>query len=128
KIFKSNWVNTLLNVRQKSITQLLEIIVGDERYFEQYLFDQQFSHPGLSGLVSTIEEQPSSFFTYRPVKLFDLVYLELLFELEVLEKKRGVNFEPLVNSNSKYKPIDIFELETPSDYWKVLELWQKSFE
>jgi hypothetical protein len=30
---------------------LLRITVGDSRFFKQYIFDQQFSHPGWSGIV-----------------------------------------------------------------------------
>ena len=56
-IFTSKRAKKLL-FNKASITQLLEIIVGKEELFEQYLFDQQFSHPGWSGMIATIESNP----------------------------------------------------------------------
>ena len=43
-IFKNKRAKELLYSERLQIKGLLKIIVGDERYFEQYLFDQQFSH------------------------------------------------------------------------------------
>lgn len=55
-IFNSNRVKQLLFSEDLSISHLLKIIVGNESYFEQYLFDQQFSHKGWSGMIATVEE------------------------------------------------------------------------
>ena len=52
-IFTSKRVKELL-FNKASITQLLEIVVGKEELYEHYLFDQQFSHPGWSGMIATI--------------------------------------------------------------------------
>jgi uncharacterized protein YbcC (UPF0753/DUF2309 family) len=53
--FKSGRAKKLLH-ENLTITDLLKILVGDEAYFNQYLFDQQFSHRGWSGMVATVEE------------------------------------------------------------------------
>ena len=54
-LFKTPRAKQLLFDNEISIKKLLEIVVGDASYFEQYLFDQQFSHRGWSGLVSSVE-------------------------------------------------------------------------
>jgi uncharacterized protein YbcC (UPF0753/DUF2309 family) len=127
KLFRSKRVIKLLKKSEKSLIELLELIVGDERFYTQYLLDQQYSHPGISGLVSAIESKPSSLNNFRPIALFDLVYLELLFELESLEKFVNVNFKPLA-IGIECEPEDIFREVPTSDYWKVIELWQESLE
>ena len=58
--FKTKRAKQLLLNGNNSIADLLKIVVGNEAYFEQYLFDQQFSHQGWSGIVSAIEDQPNS--------------------------------------------------------------------
>ena len=48
-IFKTERARNLLLAQETSIADLLKILVGDERWYEHYLFDQQFAHPGWSG-------------------------------------------------------------------------------
>lgn len=59
-LFKTPRAKQLLFDNEISIKKLLEIVVGDASYFEQYLFDQQFSHRGWSGLVSSVESNPET--------------------------------------------------------------------
>ncbi len=127
KLFQSKRVIEFLNKKDKSLAELLELIVGDERYYDQYLLDQQYSHPGLSGMICAIESKPDSVYANRPITLFDAIYLELLFELESLEKFVNINFKPLA-IGVKYEPENIFEDVQSNDYWEVIELWQESFE
>src|SRR5688572_23443307 len=60
--FKTKKARDLLHDKSCTITKLLEIVVGKgkESYFEQYVYDQQFSHRGWSGMVSTLENKPES--------------------------------------------------------------------
>ena len=44
--FRTKKVRNKFITGDYSLSGLLKTIVGDERYYEQYLFDQQFSHPG----------------------------------------------------------------------------------
>ncbi|MEY2701907.1 MAG: hypothetical protein RLY43_540, partial [Bacteroidota bacterium] len=53
----------------KSVSELLHILVGNDLYFENYLFDQQFSHPGWSGMVATLEHNPTSLLDQRKITL-----------------------------------------------------------
>jgi uncharacterized protein YbcC (UPF0753/DUF2309 family) len=77
-IFKSKRARKLLLQGDHSIHHLLEILVGDEAYFEQYLFDQQFSHQGWSGIVSAIEEKPEALLDSRKISLHDLIVFRII--------------------------------------------------
>ena len=76
-----------------SIEALLQMVVGDEAYFEQYLFDQQFSHRGWSGMVATIEDKPESLLSRREISLHDLIIFELLLEIDHLEHQLGPGWQ-----------------------------------
>lgn len=56
--FKTERAKKLLLNENCSIIDLLQIVVGDESLYKQYLFDQQFTHQGWSGMVSAVEDQP----------------------------------------------------------------------
>ena len=127
KLFSSKKAIKLLSKKDKSLKELLRLIVGDEAYYAQYLLDQQYAHPGLSGLVCAIEAKPDAVYDSRPVTLFDLIYLELLFELEALENFVNKNFKPLA-IGVDFLSENIFNDVPNNDYWKVLELWQEAFE
>lgn len=127
KIFRSKKAIQLLHKQNKCLADILKLIVGDERYYEQYLIDQQYTHPGISGMVCAIEKKPDAIYANRPISLFELVYLELLLELESLESSVNKNFKPLT-IGAEYEPEDIFREAESNEYWEVLELWHRSFE
>lgn len=127
KIFHSKRVLQLLYKKDKSLSDVLCLIVGDERYYEQYLLDQQYTHPGISGMVCAIEKKPEAVYVNRPISLFELIYLELLMELEALEESVNKNFRPLA-IGVDFEPEDIFREVESNEYWEVLELWHRSFE
>ncbi len=52
-----------------------------------YVFDQQFAHPGWSGMVSVLESQPESLLDTKRITLEDLVLVECLMEIDALDKK-----------------------------------------
>ncbi|MFT6638625.1 MAG: hypothetical protein ACJAYP_001202 [Flavobacterium sp.] len=126
KIFTSKRAKKLLfgNV---SIFELLKVIVGDERYFEMYLFDQQFTHPGWSGMVATLESNPSSLLDKRKISLTEFIKLELLLEINALDNKFGENWAPLA-SRIQEDPIDLFSEISNDEYFEVLSIWQQAFE
>jgi uncharacterized protein YbcC (UPF0753/DUF2309 family) len=105
--FKSGRAKKLLH-ENLTITDLLKIVVGDEAYFNQYLFDQQFSHRGWSGMVATVEEKPDTLFDTRIISLNDLIIFELLLEIDALDSQLGKNWIPLAQIY-KQAPIDLFE-------------------
>ena len=110
-----------------NITKLLEILVGDESLYENYLFDQQFSHPGWSGLVAMIEKQPESLLDPRPIKLEELIILELILEIDVLEKKRKGNWKPFGSYDLEKPPYILAQTESNTEY-EALSMWQEAYE
>lgn len=125
-IFTSKRAKKLL-FNKASITQLLEIIVGKEELFEQYLFDQQFSHPGWSGMIATIESNPSSLLDTKKITFEELVKFELLLEIDALDKKFNANWSPL-GFKVRVEEYDLFETIKYNELFDVLSLWQQAFE
>jgi uncharacterized protein YbcC (UPF0753/DUF2309 family) len=111
-----------------SITTLLEKLVGDkDSLYEQYLYDQQFSHQGWSGMVSTVEDLPQSLLDTRIIKLDDFILFELLLEYDALNYKLGQSWAPVGN----FITDEIIPLHDPivySEKMDVLSLWQEAFE
>ena len=70
--FKTNRVKKLLlDEKNCTISNLLSLLVGDEAYFEQYLFDQQFSHRGWSGMSAALEAHPEAILYPKKIELRD---------------------------------------------------------
>jgi uncharacterized protein len=126
-LFKGERVKKLLHSKHLSVAKLLEIIVGDERYFEQYLFDQQFTHQGWSGMVAVVEQQPKTLLEHRRINLEEVIIFELLLEIDALDDKFGTIWAP-ISHQIRTEPIDFFSTVKPTELFKVLVLWQKSFE
>ncbi|MES2797132.1 MAG: DUF2309 domain-containing protein [Bacteroidota bacterium] len=125
--FKTKRATNLLLTEHISIPDLLKIVVGNEVYFEQYLFDQQFSHRGWSGMVATVEQQSHVLLDQRPIKLADFILLELLLEIDALESQLGSKWGPL-SEKVQEKPIHLFANIDNTELYSVLELWQNAFE
>ena len=120
-------------IRQKfisgdySIIRLLKIIVGKEEYFEQYLFDQQFTHHGWSGFVSAVEDNPQTLLDKKRITLKELVEFELLMELDTLNAHLKNKWQPLA-LHATMPPINLFANVEKTELSEVIELWQDAFE
>ena len=125
--FKGERVKKLLHSKHLSISKLLEILVGDERYYQQYLFDQQFTHQGWSGMVTAIEHNPITLLDYRKITLEEVIIFELLLEIDALDSKFGTVWAPITHQ-LKSEPIHLFQEVRKNELFNVLTLWQKSFE
>jgi hypothetical protein len=125
--FKGKRAKKLLMDSNSSLEHLLEILVGDPELYEQYLFDQQFSHSGWSGMVSVLEHQPESLLDKRKVSVHDFIYLECLFEIDILDAKFSENWLPL-GLRLQEKPIGLFDKLQTTELSKVYKLWQEAFE
>lgn len=126
-VFKSQRVKKLLQQPDLSITYLLNILVGDESYFEQYLFDQQFMHPGWSGMVCAAEARPEMLIDKRKISLVDVIIFELLLEIDALDKRFGIHWAPLTHL-LEYPPQELFAQPESSELFDVLCLWQQAYE
>lgn len=126
-IFKTKRAKQLLFNESTSIKSLLEIVVGNEAFFEQYLFDQQFSHRGWSGLVAAVEEHPDTLLSPKIISLHDVIILELLLEIDNLDTELGSNWKP-ISSLTNQSPIHLFDEVENTEYHEVMKLWQDAFE
>ena len=125
--FKKPRARALLMDRKCEISDLLHILVGDETLYVHYLFDQQFAHPGWSGLVSVVEDMPQTLLDSRRITLAEFIIFELLLEIDTLDQKFGENWIPLGMRIPK-KPEHLFAPVPKTEYHEVLHLWQEAFE
>ncbi|MFZ4614255.1 MAG: putative inorganic carbon transporter subunit DabA, partial [Bacteroidia bacterium] len=101
--------------------------MGDNKYFEHYLFDQQFAHQGWSGMVASIQQSPETLIDKKKITLEDLIFFELLLEIDSLDYLLGENWEPL-SKKVKDFPEDIFAKVEFTEFNETLYLWQLSLE
>ncbi|MFI5203344.1 MAG: YbcC family protein, partial [Flavobacteriales bacterium] len=125
--FKTKRAKELLAKKDCSLGELLKIVVGPQAYYEQYLFDQQFSHRGWSGMVAITEIMPHSLQDPRKISLRDAIFFELLLEIDTLDFYLKNSWEPLCVSFNK-KPVQLFADVTRTEEHDVFMLWQDAFE
>jgi len=106
---------------------LLNILVGDETLFAQYLYDQQFAHQGWSGMVSFLEDNPKALLDPKNITLHDFIVFELLLEINALDNQFGNHWKPL-KETIKTIPTPLFETLETSELMEVIMLWQDAFE
>ncbi len=125
--FKTKSVKQKFIEGNYSITDLLTVLVGKPEYFEQYLFDQQFAHPGWSGFVSAVEDNPQTLLDRKQITLKELLEFELLLELDTLNHALGNGWQPLCTHIAE-SPLDLFADLPKTELAAVIELWQDAFE
>ena len=126
-IFKTPRAKEWLLNKPLHLTDLLETVVGDSAYFEQYLFDQQFSHRGWSGMVGAIEKAPNSLLDSRKISLRELIIFELLLEIDALDFSLGNHWKPLSTVVAS-TPLNLFEEVASNELQEVFRLFQDAFE
>ncbi|QIP13691.1 DUF2309 domain-containing protein [Spirosoma aureum] len=126
-LFRSKRVRRLVRSTTCTIPDLMAILVGQESLYKQYLFDQQFAHPGWSGMVSVIEDQPQSVLDHRRISLQAVIMLELLLEIDALDTQFGQHWKPL-SHHYPDQPLDLFASSVSTEQWEVLCLWQQAYE
>jgi uncharacterized protein len=117
----------LLQQPELSMKQLLNLLVGDVAYFEQYLYDQQFAHKGWSGIIHAIEDNPDTLLYRKSISLRDFIIVELLLEIDALDTALGESWEPLA-LQVNVAPQDYFAKVETGEREEILQLWQESFE
>ena len=125
--FRGKLARKLLLETPCHLDELLARVVGDESLYEQYLFDQQFGHPGWSGMVSVVESQPETLLDSRKISIRDLIRFELLLEVDALDYHFGNQWKPLGFALTQ-KPDKLFQKVNKTELNEVLELWQEAFE
>ena len=126
-IFKSDRAKLLLEHSGTDIQYLLKILVGDPELYSNYLFDQQFAHPGWSGMISVLEDNPNTLYDKRKISLKELIKFELLLEIDGLDVKFGEDWEPIGNKIN-FKPSRFFREHPNTESYEVLAIWQNAYE
>ncbi|MFZ4631234.1 MAG: YbcC family protein [Bacteroidia bacterium] len=126
-IFGKRRAHHLLHNAQTSLEDLLGILVGDPRFFEAYLWDQQLEHPGWSGMVATLEFQESALLDTRKISFYDWVWFECLLEIDALDQKFPKGWDPLSKHVTPPYPHLFNDLEYSGD-WFILRCWQEAYE
>lgn len=126
-LFKSKRVRLLL-AENASLETLLTLVAGNQAVWEHYLFDQQFAHPGWSGMVSVLEDHPSLLLHHRKITLEEFIRLELLLEADQLDRAFGENgWKPVSSFINGQVPV-LFEDVKPDRYFFLLKIWQEALE
>lgn len=126
-ILKGKRAVDLLFNPELTVDMLLEILVGNQDSYGWYLFDQQFAHPGWSGMVSVLETQPESLLDFKAICLEDVIKFECLLEIDALDQKFAENWNP-IGHRFPYKTADLFENNPFEELDLVLQSWQEAYE
>ncbi len=126
-LFRTEKARRLLFSNDLSIEKLLRLLVGKEEYFARYLFDQQFSHPGWSGMVAVVERNPQLLFDKRKITLKEFIILELILELDVLYDKFNDMWSPL-GYKATLASNDLFDEIPQEELFEVYKLWLEAYE
>ncbi|TAF31673.1 MAG: DUF2309 domain-containing protein [Cytophagales bacterium] len=128
-MLSSKRAKTLLQDKDKTLADLLHILVGDEAYYEQYLIDQQFGHPGWSGMVAVLEKNPSSLLDRREISLRDFIFFELLMEINALDQHFGEGkWQPLASVIPEANIKPFFAPIEHQIFFEALAIWQEAYE
>lgn len=125
--FRGNTAKLLIRNTECTLRALLDIVVGDESLYEQYLFDQQFAHQGWSGMVAVVERSPETLLDGRKISLIDLMRFELLLEIDALETHFKRHWNPLARA-LRFQPPALFEKLPYSELHETVSLWQEALE
>ncbi len=126
-ILRTKRAQNLLQNPELKLYDLLEILVGNPLSYGWYLFDQQFAHPGWSGMVSVLENQPESLLDGKTISLEDVILFECLLEIDSLDQKFGENWSPL-GVRFPYATQELFDTALFEESDLVLQCWQEAFE
>jgi uncharacterized protein YbcC (UPF0753/DUF2309 family) len=125
--FKTNRAKALLADKKTTIQDVLKLVVGKEKYFENYLFDQQFAHPGYSGIVTVLEDNPSMLIDKRSISLVEFMLFELLLEVDTLDNYFGEIWAPLsMKMETKLAPL--FASIEADEISEIRRIWQEAYE
>lgn len=126
-LFQTERAKKLLH-EDNLLEKLLQLIVGNDDLIEHYLFDQQFAHPGWSGMASVLEDNPESLLDTRKISLKELITFELLLELDVLDKKYGEIWKPISECLPNDFQKNLFSKKSYNELFEVYSLWQEAYE
>ena len=124
--FKKRRAKELLKNTTLHMEDCLAILVGKEELYERYLFDQQFAHPGYSGMVSVLSADAHALIDERQIDFVDWMIFECLLEIDALDAQFGEIWMP-IGQNARsirdlFAPIEMTALD------EVKRIWQEAYE
>ncbi|TLV01288.1 YbcC family protein [Dyadobacter luticola] len=125
--FKTRRAKNLLLHTDCDLSELLELLVGEESLYARYLFDQQFAHRGWSGMVSVLENYAGTLQRPRKISLSDLIAFELLLEIDALDHHLGEEW-PSLAARIVARPTPLFAPVPDAELTDVLLIWHEAFE
>lgn len=109
------------------LSDLLTLLVGEEKWYGHYLRDQQFAHPGWSGMVAVLEHQKGALLDKRKITLHDLVFFECILEIDALDWRRGETWTP-IGSYIQEEERPVVVPPAYSEWYEIHRLWQEAME
>jgi len=126
-LFRSKHARELLLDEDTSTLELLNLVVGEKKLFEHYLFDQQFAHPGWSGMVSVLSDNENALLDGKRIDFQDFIHFELLLEIDALDFYFGEIWSP-ISYRMKEKVSELFSPSIPNELSQVRAIWQDAYE
>lgn len=127
-LLRSRRARALLARKELNAEDVLALLVADPGLYEWYLFDQQFAHPGWSGMVATVDRRPDTILYPKKAGLHDLILLECLMEIDALDEIFGEDaWRPLTAPEGLHRE-DLFDPVALSEAHQVRMIWQDAFE
>lgn len=126
-LFRSKRGRELFMNPETTVEDLLLVLIGRSEKYAQYLFDQQFAHQGWSGMVAAIQLQPQTLLDRRAITLEEVIFFELVLELDALEYMLGKQWKAL-DARLLDKVPNLFEDTPVSELEEVLYLWHLAYE
>lgn len=125
--FKKKRARNLLANKALRLEDCLRLLVGQEELFERYLFDQQFAHPGYSGMVAVLSGNERALIDERKIDLVEWMIFECLLEIDALDAYFGEIWTPLGLKLDLDLP-DLFAPVIMDELSEVKRIWQEAYE
>lgn len=110
-----------------TLEDCLLILTGSSNYFEPFILDQQFAHPGYSGMVLQLEKKPNALIEKRQIHLKELLLLECLLEIDALDQHFGSKWKTVKDCSIVPYQFDTFQVQDKR-LFELKALWQEAFE
>ncbi len=125
--FRGKHARELLQDEHTSLLDLLNLVVGEEKLFEHYLFDQQFSHPGWSGMVAVLSDNENALLDGKRIDFKEFIHFELLLEIDALDYYFGEIWSP-ISYRIKEQITELFAPIVSNELAQVRAIWQDAYE
>ncbi|MFM7007599.1 MAG: YbcC family protein [Flavobacteriales bacterium] len=126
-LFSTKRARSLFLDPDTTLDECLHILTGSEIFYESYILDQQFAHPGYAGMVLQLEKNPTGLIQKRSIRLEDVILLECLLEIDALDQhfqQRWLTPEKLGLKPYVFDPKQV----SSSTLFKIKALWQEAYE